>query len=269
MPYRRYVGYRYDGTFAGFLCCVYHSVYQKEWPLFIESGEGQMTLDPVRDIVTDEAQAARVFDSVAERISPRVQRFIQVAFLSCAPQKEVHMLRLLHLGYRVGAKVLGLRGDEAVHAVLRAVQQVYNERHQFYGFARFSDYSGVLVAKIAPKNDVLPLLAHHFCARYRSERFLIYDEVRHQGLFYQNGECRLLPLTWQGPPQPDAQEGLYRALWQRFYDTIAVEGRENERCRMGHMPKRFWHNMTEFWDEEGRDIGVAFEQESGPAQLQA
>ncbi len=28
----------------------------------------------------------------------------------------------------------------------------------------------------------------------------------------------------------------FQKMWKDFYDTVAVEGRENERCRMTHMP---------------------------------
>ena len=31
-----------------------------------------------------------------------------------------------------------------------------------------------------------------------------------------------------------------------FYDTIEVPGRRNHKCRMTHMPKRYWKHMTEF-----------------------
>ena len=45
---------------------------------------------------------------------------------------------------------------------------------------------------------------------------------------------------------PDRSERDWRALWRRFYDTVAIEGRYNPRCRMTHMPKRYWGCMTEF-----------------------
>ena len=45
------------------------------------------------------------------------------------------------------------------------------------------------------------------------------------------------------------EERAWRGLWRRFYDTIAIEGRENPRCRMTQMPKRFWGTMTEFQNE--------------------
>ena len=49
---------------------------------------------------------------------------------------------------------------------------------------------------------------------------------------------------------PGQEERDFRALWRRFYDTVAIQGRENPRCRMTHMPKRFWGDMTEFQREE-------------------
>lgn len=44
-------------------------------------------------------------------------------------------------------------------------------------------------------------------------------------------------------------EQKYQRLWKIFYDSIAIEGRYNPKCRMSHMPKRFWHNLTELKDE--------------------
>ena len=46
-------------------------------------------------------------------------------------------------------------------------------------------------------------------------------------------------------PPADETEEQYRALWRQFYKTIAIEARHNPKCRMTHMPKRYWENMTE------------------------
>ena len=49
--------------------------------------------------------------------------------------------------------------------------------------------------------------------------------------------------------QPDQAELECRALWRKFYNTIAIESRYNPKCRMTHMPKRFWGDMTEFQED--------------------
>ena len=44
-------------------------------------------------------------------------------------------------------------------------------------------------------------------------------------------------------------EKHYQSLWQAFYQSITIESRFNPKCRMSHMPKRFWTNLTEFQTE--------------------
>ena len=62
---------------------------------------------------------------------------------------------------------------------------------------------------------------------------------------------------------PDEAEARYRLLWKRFYDTIAIRERENPRCRMTNMPKRYWGTMTEFQDAS------YFTPQSSPAAVSA
>ena len=50
-------------------------------------------------------------------------------------------------------------------------------------------------------------------------------------------------------PQPDENEQQYRELWKRFYQTIAVEGRENPRQRRTMMAKRYWPWITEMQED--------------------
>ena len=45
--------------------------------------------------------------------------------------------------------------------------------------------------------------------------------------------------------RPDQAELQCQALWRRFYQTIAIPARHNPKCRMSHMPKRYWDNLPE------------------------
>ena len=103
----------------------------------------------------------------------------------------------------------------------------------------------MLAATITPKNFVLPRLAGHFMARYPNENFTICDKTHACALIYENRACRLAHIDELEFPPADEAEERYRALWKQFYRTIAIESRENPRCRMTHMPKRYWENMTE------------------------
>ena len=151
--------------------------------------------------------------------------------------------------YREGAPLLSRLSDDTYLPLLKAVRQLSGEVEQFRGFTRFSDFDGVLGAEIEPKNRVLPVLRRHFCERYHNETFFLYDRTHREALLYSGGVSRIVPLNHFEMAQPDEVEAGYRRLWRRFYDTVAIEARKNEKLRMTHMPKRYWGTMTEFQDD--------------------
>ena len=238
--------YLYDGSLAGFYCCVYASVYGKEIPYDIlpeEAAEPSLFEDVF--IATDPVRAKRVRASVAEKVSPRAQELLENVFCSCLAEKERKMLLFLLRAYREGGAILRALGRADVAELLRAEGHLLNERHLLLGFVRFSDYDGVLGATITPKNFILPYIAGHFVTRYRNEDFIIVDKTHRAALFYLNGERRIARVEEAVFPEASETEERYRALWKKFYRTIAIKERENPRCRMTHMPKRYWENMTE------------------------
>ena len=85
------------------------------------------------------------------------------------------------------------------------------------------------------------------CAGVLSCVFASY--AHREALFYRPRRWAIVPLEAFRAAAPGREERDFRRLWRRFYDTIAIEGRENPRCRMTQMPKRFWGTMTEFQNE--------------------
>lgn len=239
--------YRYDGSFQGLMCCVFHSVYRREIPTVIEPEEGsQETFYPVRHIPTDEVQAARVIRSIPEKLGPDALSLVRLTYLSCLADREVAVLHFLQLGYKTGPQVTRMLTDDAVAPLWKASREVLNESHLLKGFARFSDRGGVLVAEIEPKNRVMTLLRAHFSQRLATESFLIYDRTHKEALLHSGGRSQIVPFSELHLPPAEAQERLFQALWKRFYDTVAIEGRYNPVCRRTHMPQRYWNTMTEF-----------------------
>lgn len=245
------VSYTYDGTFAGFLTCVYESSRHQEAPAAFSGPEDpQLSLYPERPVETDAKRAREVYVSLARRISPAARELVALGFLTCAEERELLLWNFIWYGFARGRAVTLDLTDPRVAALEHAVRHLRNEAHLFKGFLRFSQVSGVLAAEIEPKNRVLPLLRPHFCARCPGEDFLIYDRTHREALFHQQGNWVILPLERLNLAQASEEEQRCRALWRRFYQTISIEGRENPRCRMTHMPKRYWNTMTEFQSEE-------------------
>ena len=249
MPYRSDLTYLYDGSFDGLLCCVHESYYQKELPLLIfTSDKTQETLFPVKEIITDHFNAERVEDSICIKISTEALRLVRLCYLSNEEGKEIIILNFLRLGYKTGSKVTNMLSNDTVNALIKYTRPVSREGMFFKEFIRFSDYNGALVAIIEPKSFVLPLIIDHFCDRYPSEQFLIYDETNKYAIVYHNFKADIVPLEHLELPTACTKEVKYRELWKQFYNTIAIESRINLKLRMGNMPKRYWKNLTEFQD---------------------
>ena len=249
MPDRSNLVYRYDGTYQGFLCCVAQCFFHKKLPQGVQLlDEPQGTLFGVQAVESDQELARRVEDSVREKISPAALGMVQQGFLTCMEEKELRLIRFILLGYRHGPRVLGMSVHPDVHALNKALLYLKNEAHFHVEFLRFADCGGFLAAMITPNNRVLPLIVNHFCARLNTERFMIFDKTHGMGFVYRpGGEAgEFFYADAVDLPEPSEEEARYQALWRKFYDTIAVEGRVNPKLRRGMMPMRYWKNMTEF-----------------------
>ena len=238
--------YLYDGSLAGFFCCVYESVYEKELPFAIlPQGEAQLAMFFKKRIETDWLKAQKVRKGIAEKLTLRTLKLAENVFLSCLADKERAILRFLLLAFQEGHHVLEMLSHPDVAPLLEAERHMMSECHLLTGFVRFSDCDGKLVAAISPKNFVLPYLTDHFVGRFSNEEFMIYDKTHKAALIYQNRQSQIVPLEAEELPQASEKEENYRALWRKFYKTIAIQDRYNPKCRMTHMPKRYWENMTE------------------------
>ena len=253
----RDVVFQYDGTFEGFLCCVFESYVNKEFPIAFSGDEECWSLYDVRYVVTQREHASRVYHSILRR-SKAAADVVRRGFLTCLPEKETRLYALIKKLYDEGGDFLHNTADPVYYPVAKALRHMSGELEKLRGFVRFSDYSGVLGAEIEPKNRVLPLLRRHFCDRYANESFFIYDRTHKELLVYTKNHSRLLTVDSLHLALPGEEEVQFRRLWKRFYETIAIKEHYNPRCQNTFMPKRYRGTMTEFLpdDYEARQQGV-------------
>ena len=245
----RDVVFQYDGTFEGFLCCVFDSYVHKEFPIAFYGDEDCCTLYEVRFVTTDREKAQRIYNSIKSR-SKAAADIVRRTFLTCLADKEQHLYAFIRKLYQEGAAFIRNPADEVYHPIARALRHLNGELEKLRGFVRFSDYSGVLGAEIEPKNRVLPLLRYHFCARYAEESFFIYDRTHKELLVYSKGHSRILQADSLQLALPGEEEVHFRMLWRRFFNTVSIEERHNPRCQNTFLPKRYRGTMTEFLSDE-------------------
>ena len=247
--WRMEVIYRYDGTFEGFLCCVFDSYVYKEYPAqFQDEDHLAPSLFPARWVETDERHARRVLVSL-QKIDPYARELVVKGFFTCVPEREQIIYRFIRALYDIGKPLLRRLSDDAVLPLRKAVRHLDGEVHLLKGFVRFSEFEGMLAGEIRPKTRVLPLLRGHFCDRMYNEVFLLYDRTHKEALVHRPGQWAIIPLGSFRMAAPSAEEAQYRRLWKRFFDTIEIKERHNPRKQMSDLPKRYRGMMTEFQDE--------------------
>jgi len=243
--------YRYDGSFDGLLTCVFESYARHELPDAILSPEDAQTmLFEARHVETDYVKAGRVLRGVATRISPEAADFIHMAHLSCIFERDRRILLFLRLGFSVGPSVMNQLADARVNALMSGVRYLEREAHHYMGFVRFTEIDGVLASVIQPKNRVLPLIDPHFSDRFNAERFIIHDASHRCALMHMPGCSRIVPMDGLHITAASVRELEIQALWRRFHQTIAVEGRLNPQLQRSNLPLRFRPEMTEFQSEQ-------------------
>ncbi len=242
--------YEYDGTYEGFLCCVYESYVNKEFPIAFASNEEfpVLSLYSVRAVETDALHSDRVHRSISA-LSAKAARLLYRDFHTCMDNKESCLYAFVQKLYADGPQFLRFPSDPACYPLCKAVRHLSGELEKLRGFVRFSDYDGVLGAEIEPKNRVLPFLRRHFCSRYANENFFLFDRTHGELLLYNAGRSRIVHTASLTLAPPSPREAEYRKLWKTFFDTVAIQERHNERCQNTFLPKRYRSTMTEFQSE--------------------
>ena len=247
--------YTYDGTFEGWLCCVGESYESKEIPGRIVAAQDNAIIhnDRIEEeslfyskkIVTLQEKAERVRNGIAAKIGIGFLHLLERSFCTCRQDREEEMLLFTHKGFRYGMRIMNLRQDPVIRNIHKGLRDLGREIDKWYGFVRFSDMQGILVAVIGAKNNVLPFLAPHFTDRFRSERFMIYDKNHKMALVYRPGRCAVIPMERFSLANVCEEEQKYRRLWKNYYDAIEIKPCHNETCRRTLMPKRYWDYLTE------------------------
>ncbi len=250
MSDRRDVIYVYDGTFDGFLSAVHAAFYRHEDPLEMaadgDNVQQQLFCD-IYHVCTDQVKSAKVYAAVGSKISPRSRYNTFCAFLSDLPDKETLLLQYLRLGFKLGKNTDSYLTSDIIRRVNDTAKRVSNEAHLHKEFLRFSELSnGALYAEISPVCDVLPLIMGHFRDRLPCIPWMINDLTHGQCALYNGKECDIRYVDSAPVLRYSDEEIKYRRLWKMFYDTVEIKPRHNEKCRMSHMPKRYWQHMTEF-----------------------
>lgn len=223
---------------------------RSEFSIQVERQHAMQLFAKYEYISTDMNKAVKVIRSIRSKIGTKVADWVYYAALSYMEDKVDCIYNFLKLAFCYGRDIIDMHGEAVVCRMYELYRNVNNEAHSFREFIRFHDSKeGILIARIQPKNQVLPLLAEHFADRFPEENFVILDETYKVGLFHPkkerwyiaNVDRDISTLIWE-----KGQSAEYERLWKTFFKTIAIEERKNYRCQRNMCAIRYRDYMVEF-----------------------
>lgn len=212
-------------------------------------------------IETDTDKSISVSKSIKNKISKKAFLWVYTAAMHFDGGKGTTILGFLKVGYEAGKRVTEYLDNPYVMRMMELNRKVTNEAHRFKEFIRFSEIrKGILYSEIAPKCDVITLVAPHFEDRFPMENWVIYDKKREKSAVHPAGgrwfvmsgqKFNMSELKNNGNIKfaIDTHIDNFEELWKVFFDAVAVESRINPQCRRNMLPLWYRENMLEFEDE--------------------
>lgn len=267
--------YCFDGTLTGLLCCVFRAFQFREYLVEIHaytSKQNSASHHSLQDnlfnvsieVASQDVHAQRVWNALKQKLSNNALRQLYYAFLAENTDAYQHIFNYCIYIFRHAQtqQVHSLEKNythPSVLAIAQWAKKVGREKHRMEAFVRFKKSSdGVFLSLIAPDFNVLPLIQRHFRNRYQDQRWLIYDEKRHFGIYYDLDQVQEVDLSAQtidaqkeiGGSQQflidlDDQEVLYDQLWKDYFQSINIKERQNIKLHVQCVPKRYWRYLNE------------------------
>lgn len=241
----------YDGTFINLLTTIKYLLQANIKPQKIVI-EGTYSPSLFETIIKPNIDNDPTFiTKITKSSSKEVLKLITYTFLSNAQNKELVLYYLILNTFIYKDKIIYQRNLNCVNTALKLAHHVSSENHKMKGFTRFKMINNkFLYTEISPDNNILELLSKHFQKRLKNELWIIKDTNRNILSIYDlntyhiiSGEnIKLLAL------EKNKNDNYYENLWCIFFKTIAIKERENKKCQMSFMSKKYWHNIIEMED---------------------
>lgn len=250
------MNYLFDGSFNGYLCCVFEAFERKE---FYASPKVLTMLEPSifnvqREISTDLNKSSRILKGIEKIIGKKDLNIFYHNFL--ADQKEAWELgfRTIIRLFKDGKIDIRDYGNPEILQIHQTIKKVSRERHRMKAFVRFVKSSDNLyTALIEPDFNVLPLVTTFFKNRFSDQQWLIYDIRRNYGYHYDgkeihevsNSDNHEIENPYAIELDLDPRELEFQHLWKTYFKSTNIEERKNLKLHLRHVPKRYWKYLVE------------------------
>ncbi|MDR1756544.1 MAG: TIGR03915 family putative DNA repair protein [Culturomica sp.] len=247
----------YDKTFEGLLSVVFEAYSRKKFPdkLLAEGEPLPLFYDEAISVSTDPEKSERVWNGLEKKLSRGGLAFLTQSWLSELPEVDLLLFRYIRKNLDAPVSLELNFGDPDVLEVSQIWKKVGQEKSRIIQFARFQKTAdNTYLAVLEPLYNVLPLTLSYFKERFAGQCWLLYDNKRKYGYYYDMkrvsevrfeqeplwGVCGKLPEELLAEDEKQFQQ-----LWKSYFKSLAIRERLNPKLHRQHLPARFWKYLTE------------------------
>lgn len=253
--------YVFDGTMTGLLSCIFRAFQFKQFDVHVTKDSHAQTglFDEVVMVPSNDEHANRVWTALKGKVSSSSLRHFYYSFLSEQDAAFNHMFGFALYVFKKNYRVDQDYGHVDVLGISQWAKQVGREKHRMEAFVRFKkSQDGLFVSLVKPDFNVLPIITRHFKQRYQDQMWLIYDEQRKYGIYYDLEQVHQIEMNPHELDQNirtgfsqnfsielDDEEVLYDQLWKDYFSSVNIQARKNLKLHIQYVPKRYWRYMNE------------------------
>lgn len=237
----------YDKTFESFLTLIYEVYYSK---LQVTQIKKQMPetlfLDEMIEIQKDEEKYTKVLKALQIKFQKEHFETILNIFMCDSVEFEMDLLAFIILGFK-NQKELNNINNMSVFNIQNLQRELFRLNHKMTGFVRFVELEdGTLYAKVETKFNVVYFLGKHFMKRLNNQNFIIHDIKRGLAFVHNEFAKGVQNVSSFDIPNYSKDEQKFQKLWKTFFDSVAIESRENKKLQQQWVPLIYRVYMNEF-----------------------
>ena len=238
----------YDGSFNGFLTCIFTAFEQNINVVDIQrkSQVQKGLFTETQIILTQVHKAKRVWNGISQR-SNNAMKNIYFAFLSETAGIEQLLYSYIQKIIAKGSPNHVDLSDDLVFRINHLANIVSKKKNQMEAFMKFKvSIDGVHFIIIEPEFDILPLVTKHFRSNFSDRQWIIYDIRRNYGLYFNLHTIQLMSLDSKdlianGGPLKNLNQTSSISdieLWNTYFTNNSIKSLISNKLHTHQLPKR-------------------------------
>jgi len=247
--------FQYDKTFEGLLSAIFDAYSEKRFPeRIIGYGEPEpMFTQQLWHVVTSTEKSGRVWKGLQKKMPGKACNMLFHVWLSELPGSDELLFRYIRKIFDSPPGIEANFTDPDMLEAHKIALQVSREGEHVRQFVRFQKAGdNTFFAPVTPKYNCLPLALSYFKDRFADQKWIVYDQKRGYGFYYDLH--KVIEINLPNDPMTGGQlneammaedEKKFQLLWRGYHKALTIKERINPKLQRQHMPRRFWKYLIE------------------------